>query len=191
MRICTRVRSRGSTQKPLFWLPRQAARWQSGGESTRESHTESFDSQSQNSDAFSKLIDGNKLAGSMRDPYVAGAEYNRVGAKCDHARRFGAERYCARDVAGRLFKKPDQRRICARFETLIGAGGFDLADEIQIVSAQLIDCLFDQAQHAVGLLTGNRPPFECEAALARDDVWPCRLQSNQRSASCTADQNQH
>ena len=44
----------------------------------RESHTESFDSQSQNSDAFSKLIDGNKLAGSMRDPYVAWAEYDRV-----------------------------------------------------------------------------------------------------------------
>ena len=93
-------------------------------------HAEPFDCLTQNVDAFVKLMGGNELTGAMRDADVARTKDNGVRAEHDHAWRFGAKSHGARRVAGCLFEKLNQKRIRARFETLVCARRVDLANEI-------------------------------------------------------------
>src|SRR2546426_9185074 len=156
-------------------MPRAERAAHAGGQGCPRSvsDAETFDGLLQDSNAFVELIDRHEFAGAMGYANVAGTEDDGVGAEIDQAGRFGAECDCSGLLTGRLFKKLHQLRVGPRLETFISATSVDFANKVGVLPVKICDGLPDKIQGIVRLLSGNRSPFEREAAFSRDDVL-CR-----------------
>src|SRR5918995_4418964 len=134
------------------------------------SRAKTFDHAAQNLDAAAQLRGGDELARAVRDAYVAGAEDDRVRAEFGELRRLRAERDGARAPRGRLFERAHERRVRARLHPPVEPRDVDLADEILVPFAQPLGLLPQETRDQLRRLPRHGPPFEREAALARDDV---------------------
>src|SRR5205085_4639886 len=129
-----------------------------------------FDYAAKDEDRFFKFRGGDELARAVCDAYVAGAEDDRVRAQLGQLRRFCAEGDRARRTPGRLFERAHERRFSVGLHPSVEARHTQLAVEVRVLRAQALDLASDEFGDHVGPLTGHGPPFEREAALARDDV---------------------
>src|SRR5256714_3146031 len=129
-----------------------------------------FDYAAKDGDRFAKFGGGDELAGAVCAAYVAGAEDDRVRAQLGQLRRFRAERDRARRAPRSLFERAHERRLRVGLHPAIEARHTQLAVEVRVLRAQVFYLAADEFGDRVGPLTGHGPPFEREAALARDDV---------------------
>src|SRR5687768_9007730 len=127
-----------------------------------------FDCLAEDSGAVAQLPGGDELARAVRDAYVAGAEDDRVRAQLGQLRRLGAEGDRARLAPGQPFERGDERRVPMRLRPAVEPRHVDLALEALVLGLQAFDLAPDEPGHEFWALTGHGPPFEREAALARD-----------------------
>src|SRR5437764_6770123 len=129
-----------------------------------------FDYGAQDGDRVAKFGGGDELARAVCDAYVAGAEDDRVRAQLGQLRRFRAERDRARRTPRSLFESAHERRLRVGLHPAVESRHTQLAVEVLILRAQGLDLAADEFGYAFGALARHGPPFEREAALARDYV---------------------